>query len=88
MRASKLWRVISRVRNILEGSIKAWIEDLDVNFYITYEGNYTLDDELRYVVKIKNAVFLIKEKCFWRVTSWHWKGLKQSIKAHIEDHFL
>ena len=48
MGASRLWRVISRFRNVLEGSIKAQIEGLDVNFYISNELVYTLDDELRY----------------------------------------
>ena len=50
MRVSRLWRAISQPRNVLEGSIKAQIEGLDVNFYISNEGVYTFDAELRYVV--------------------------------------
>ena len=63
MRASRLWRAISRIRNVLEGSIEAEIEGLDVNFYIFNLGVYTSDVELRSVVlKLrKKAVFLIKE---------------------------
>ena len=45
MRASKLSaRVISRFRDVLEGSINVQIEFLDVNFYILNKGVYTLDD--------------------------------------------
>ena len=40
----------SRLRNVLEGSIKAQIEGLNVNFQISHEGVFTLDVELRYVV--------------------------------------
>ena len=50
MRASGFWRAISRLRNVLEGSIKAQIEGLDGKFHISNEGLYTLDVELRYVV--------------------------------------
>ena len=50
MRASRLWRVISRLLNVLEWSIKAQNEDLNVNFHISNKGVYTLDVELRYVV--------------------------------------
>ena len=50
MRTSRLWRVKSRLRNVLEGSIKAQIEGLDVNIYISNQGVHTLDVELRYVV--------------------------------------
>ena len=50
MRASRLRRVISRFRIVLEGSIKAQIEGLDVNFYISNEPVYILNVELRYVV--------------------------------------
>ena len=67
MRASRLWRVTSRFRNVLEGFIKAEIEGLDVNFNISDEGVYTLDVELRYTVlklrkkmqfsQLKNNVF-------------------------------
>ena len=46
MRASRFWRAISRLRDVLEGSIKAQIEGLDVNFHISNEGVYTLDVEL------------------------------------------
>ena len=49
MRASRLSSVISRLRNALEGSIKAQIEGLDVHFYISNNAIYTLDVELRYV---------------------------------------
>ena len=41
---------LSRVRNVLERSIKAQIEDLDVNFYISDEGVHILDFEFRCVV--------------------------------------
>ena len=50
MRASGFWRAISRLRDVLEGSINVEIEGLDVNFYISNEDVYTLDVELRYVV--------------------------------------
>ena len=50
MKASRLLRAISRPRNVLEGSMKAQIEGLDVHFHISNEGVYTLDVELRYVV--------------------------------------
>ena len=65
MRASRLLRATSRLRNVLKGSIKAQIEGLDVNFHILNQGAYTLDVELRYaVLKLrKNAVFPNKEKC-------------------------
>ena len=65
MRESRLLRAISRLRNVLEGSIKTQTEGLDVNFYISNEGVFTLEFELRYVVlKLrKNAVFPNKEKC-------------------------
>ena len=53
MRASRLLRAISRLRNVLEGSIKVQTEGLDVNFYISNEGVYFLE----------NALFQIKEKC-------------------------
>ena len=43
-------KVISLLKNILDGSIKAQIEGLDVNFYISNKGVYTLDVELRYAV--------------------------------------
>ena len=49
MRASRLLRAISRLRNVLEGSINAQIEDLDLNFYISNELVYTLDVELRII---------------------------------------
>ena len=51
MRASRLWRVISRFRNVLEGSLKAQIEGFDVNFYISNELVYTLDVELLNVLQ-------------------------------------
>ena len=49
----------------MEGSIKAQIEGLDDNFYISNEGVCTLDVALRYVVLNyeKNSVFPIKAKC-------------------------
>ena len=50
MRASRLLRAISRLRNVLGETLKAQIEGLDVNFYISNEGVYTLDVEQRYVV--------------------------------------
>ena len=50
MRASRLWRVITRLWNVLEESIKAQIKGLDVNDHISNEGVYTLDVELRYVI--------------------------------------
>ena len=50
MRASRLLRAISRLRNVLEGSIKAQTEGLDVNFHISNESVFTLDFELRYIV--------------------------------------
>ena len=50
MRASRLWKAISRPRNVLKGSINVQIEGLDVNFYISNKGVYTLDVELRFVV--------------------------------------
>ena len=50
MRASRFLRAISRLRNVLEGSIKAQIKGLDVNVYISIDGVYTLDVESRYVV--------------------------------------
>ena len=37
-------------KNVLEWSINVQIEGLDVNFYISYKGVYTLDVELRFVV--------------------------------------
>ena len=40
---------ISRLRNLLEGSMKTQIEGLDVNFHISNEFVHTLDIELRYV---------------------------------------
>ena len=65
MRASRPLRAISRLRNVLEGSIKAQTEGLDVNFHISNESVFTLDFELRYtVLKLrKNAVFPNKAKC-------------------------
>ena len=50
MRASRLLRAISRLRNVLEGSIKSEIEGLDVNFHISNEVLYTLDVKLGYVI--------------------------------------
>ena len=41
---------ISQLPNVLEGSLKAQIKGLNVNFYISNELVYTLDVELRYVV--------------------------------------
>ena len=38
MRASKLWKVISRLRNVQEGFIEAQISRFDVNFHIPSEG--------------------------------------------------
>ena len=49
MRANRLWRAISRLRNALEGSIKKQIKGLDGNYHIPNEGVYTLDVKLRYV---------------------------------------
>ena len=49
MRASRLARVISIFQNVLEGSINVKFEFLDVNFYISNKGVYTLDVELRFV---------------------------------------
>ena len=86
MRASRLWRPISRLWNVLEGSIKAPIENFDVNFHFSNEGIYILDVELRYVVlkNKKSAVFPIKEKCLWRVLSWLKNVLQKSRKSQIE----
>ena len=72
MKASRLWRAISRLRNVLEGSIKAQIEGIDVNIYISNQGVHTSNVELRYVVlKLrKKCSFSKKEKCFWRAISW------------------
>ena len=50
MRASRLLRATSRLRNVLKGSIKAQTEGLDVNFHILNEDFCTLDLELRYIV--------------------------------------
>ena len=60
MRASRLGRDISWPRNVLEGFIKAQIVGHDVNFHISNEGVYTLDDELRFLVlKLrKKCIFL------------------------------
>ena len=42
MRASRLQSAISRLLNVLEWSIKAQNEDLNVNFHISNEGVYSL----------------------------------------------
>ena len=41
MRASRLWRSIYRLWNVLEGSVKDKIQGLDVNFHIANESAYT-----------------------------------------------
>ena len=92
MSASRLSRFISRLRNVLEGSIKAWIEGLDVSFHISNASVYTFDLKLSYVIlKLQtNLVSPIKEKCLWRVISWLQNVLEQCIKAQIkglEIHF-
>ena len=87
MRSSRLWRTISQPRNVLEGSIKAQIKGLDVNFHISNEGVYTLDVELRYVVlklRKKCCFFQLKQNV-WRVMSWLRNVLEQSITAQIES---
>ena len=50
MRASRIRRVISRLRKVLERSIKAQVEGLDVNFYILNKCFYKIDVELSYIV--------------------------------------
>ena len=62
----RLSRAISRLRNVLERSLKAQTEGLDVNLHISNEGIFTLNFELRYVVlKLrKNAVFQMKKNVF------------------------
>ena len=50
MKASSILRAISRLRYVLEGSIKAQTKGLDVDFHISNGGIFTLDFELRYVV--------------------------------------
>ena len=45
MRASRLLRAISRLRNVLERFINPQIEGLKVNFHISNKGVYTLDVE-------------------------------------------
>ena len=69
MRANRFWRAIPRLRNVLEGSIKAKIKDLDIKFHISNQGVYILDVELRCVVlrlKKKNSVLSVEAKCLWR----------------------
>ena len=58
MRAIELSRVISRLRNVLGGSIKAQIEGFDTNFHISNKNVYTSDVDYR--VKCS---FPIKAKC-------------------------
>ena len=55
----------AKFRTVLERSIKAQIEGLDINFYILDERVYIIDVELSYVLlKLrKNAVLSIKAKC-------------------------
>ena len=64
MRASKLYRVKSRLWTVLEKSIKVQIEGLDVNFDILDKRVYIMDVELSYVVlklRKQNAVLPLKQ---------------------------
>ena len=69
----RLLRAISRLRNVLEGSIKARTESLYVNFHISNEGVYTLDVELR------DLVLKLRRKCSFPIK------VKEFIKAQIES---
>ena len=57
MRASKLWRVIARLRNALEGSIKAKIGGFNVNFHNPSGHVHIFKVQSRY------AVLKLRKKC-------------------------
>ena len=93
MRASRLWRAISRLGEVLVRSIKAQIEGLDVNFYIPNEGVCSSDVELRCVaVKLRKKVKYCIEKtychCNWQRIENFSLSMKEKKKLEEETRLI
>ena len=74
-------------RKFTEWSIKAQIEDLNVNFYFFNNSVHLLDVELKNAVlklRKENAVLSIEAKCIEEL-SWLRNVLEESIKAEIDS---